>query len=131
MKISKFFKVAVASALLITTMAVPVMASKKSYEFDLSMEYGNEAHSAINYKDDNEQRAYVHTQDGNISSVDVFTMQIVGPNSDIEYCETQRITSNSETYPFDYVTYVGQGGGARIRAITNKFDVWVTGYWYS
>ena len=131
MKVFKFLKVALVTGALAAMMVVPAFASKQYYDFDLLINDGNEAHSAINYKSDNEQRAYVYTTDGNIASSDYLTMQIVRPYDDGEYSAVQRITSNSGRYLFDYITYVGKSGGSRIRAITHKLDVVVSGYWFS
>ena len=131
MKVFKFFKVALVTGALAAMMVVPAFASKQNYSFDLLIEDGNAGHSSVNYKTDNEQRAYVYTTSGNIVSSDRVLMQIVSPYDDTAYTGSKQITSNSGRYLFDYTTYVGKDGGSRIYAITYKYDVKMSGYWYS
>ncbi len=60
MKVFKFCKVALVTGALAAMMIVPAFAQYKPFEFDLYIDDGNAAHSAINTKDDNEQTAYVY-----------------------------------------------------------------------
>ncbi len=131
MKVFKFLKVALVTGALAAMMVVPAFAQYKPFEFDLYIDDGNAAHSAINTKDDNEQTAYVYVENGNIASSDRLTMQIVAPYDDAAYSYSQNITSNSATYRFNYIRYVGKNGGSRIYAVTHKLDVWVSGHWHS
>ena len=131
MKVFKFFKVALVTGALAAMMVVPAFASKKYYDFDLYTSEGGDAHSAVNYKDDDEQTAYIYTTDGNIASSDNVQVHLIGATNETRYSSDKRFDSNSKRYLFPYTRYASSGTGIRFYIKTFNYDVKVSGYWYS
>lgn len=129
----KLFVGVLTTAMSLSVLSVPAFASNHAYSFSVTPS-NDIAYTAGNPKDDDEQRAYVYTQSGNIVSTDVFWFSVFyTPVNKFEYRETEytRVTSNSAGYLLDYTTRVYKGQYKYLQADTDKYTASVRGYWYS
>ena len=112
-------------------------ASQCYYEFRLTYSDKNGVDfTDPNPKDDDEQTAYVYTTSGNIISGDLLYMSVYKVQS---YSEINRVTgwkrvsSNNGRYLMDYFSTSFRPAGSvnYLCGDTDRYDVDVSGYWYS
>ncbi len=129
----KLFTGILVAAMSLSVLSAPAFAAKQYYSFSVTTS-NDVAYTAGNPKDDDEQRAYVYTQSGNIASSDRFYFSVYSqPINNSTYKQTSytQITSNSGRYLLNYYTHVSKGQYKYLQADTDRYKVSVSGYWYS
>ncbi len=131
-KLVQVTAVAMAATMLFS---VPAMAQKKFFSFDVKPSVNDgEAFSAGNPKNDAEAKAYVVTQDSNISSVDKFYYAVFNyPKDEARYqyaYHTQMTSKTGQVTPVYYKPVTAKQT-MYLQADTDKYGVWADGYWFS
>lgn len=129
----KLFTGILAAAMSLSVLSVPAFAANHAYSFSVTTS-NDVAYTAGNPKDDSEQRAYVYTQSGNITSADRFYFSVYSqPINNSKYKQTSytQIKSNSARYLINYYIQVYKGQYKYLQADTDEYNVSVRGYWYS
>lgn len=130
-KIFKTLGLTVAAAMLMVT---PAVAQITSYHFDLDMEYGNEEHTNLVTKDNNNSHAYIVVDDSNVIATDEFFMSVNGPYFyNYNYTGDVRISNSQAVYnpPYNQPEKPQMENNYRLRGITRKLNVWAEGEWES
>ena len=123
-------------ALFCSLFSMSVSASARAFYFNVKPSVNNGvAWSGPNAKDDNEQAAYVHTQDSNITPIDAF-YYIVRRTPRVDgfaMCPYRRVTTkiSNDYMPYYGTAAVGAGYYLYLEADTDSYGVWTDGYWYS
>lgn len=130
-KIFKTLGLTMAATVLMVT---PAVAQITSYHFELDMEYGNEEHTGLVTKDNNNSYAYITVDDGNVISTDEFFMSVNGPYFyNYNYTGKVRISNSQAEYtpPYNQPEKPQMGNNYRLRGVTEKLNVWAEGEWES
>lgn len=141
----KTFKKIAAAVMAVTTLAVGAVgmtasAANHSFWFNLG-DKGSHQWSYGNPKDDDEQKAYIHTTSGSVSSVaPLYFTLYTGTNNNGSPLASQKV-SNSKTissltgeyssYNIYYTKWVGQNTSVYIYANSGYSGSTANGFWYS
>lgn len=114
----------------------PAFAANKGFSFSVVPDQNSGiAYSAPNPKDDNEQNAYIYTQEHNIIDSDLFYYNVRrwASTSSTSYTHYFRVTPDNASRIVKSYTYAYAGAGTSLvlQADTDRYTVSAEGYWYS
>lgn len=133
---TKTFKKIAASVMAVATLAVgaagmTASATDQSFWFNI-LDKGDYSWSSENPKDDAEQKAYIHTLGGSVSSTAPLYFTLYKVNDKVSNrTPITSITGYNNSYKINYTTWVGSGSPISIYATSGYRGSSANGFWYS